>query len=106
MLRPTEIPPLGVAVVGLGWWGRTIASLLKGHRKFRLEMGVDVQPVQIEGLRVEKSFEAALETLVANMQQQEGAAAAMAAARSSAMTTSSPPRSSTNASSSTASSRA
>ena len=62
MLRPTDIPPLGVAVVGLGWWGRTIASLLKGHKKFRLEMGVDVQPVQIEGLRVEKSFEAALES--------------------------------------------
>jgi predicted dehydrogenase len=62
MLRPTEIPPLGVAVVGLGWWGRTIASLLKGHRKFRLEMGVDPQPVQIDGLRVEKSFEAALES--------------------------------------------
>src|SRR5688572_11645477 len=66
MLRPTEIPPLGVAVVGLGWWGRTIASLLKGHRKFRLEMGIDPQPVDLgkplDGLRIEKSFEAALES--------------------------------------------
>ena len=60
MLRPTEIPPLGVAVIGLGWWGRTIAALLKGHKKFRLEMGVDTQPVKIDGLRVEKSLEAAL----------------------------------------------
>src|SRR5688572_6243845 len=62
MLRPTEIPPLGVAVIGLGWWGRTIAALLKGHKKFCLEMGVDVQPVQVDGLRVEKSFEAALDS--------------------------------------------
>jgi predicted dehydrogenase len=62
MLRPIEAPPLGVAVVGLGWWGRTIVSLLQGHKKFRLEMGVDVQPVEIPGLRVASRFEEALET--------------------------------------------
>jgi predicted dehydrogenase len=62
MLRPIEAPPLGVAVVGLGWWGRTIVSLLQGHKKFRLEMGVDVQPVEIPGLRVVKSFDEALES--------------------------------------------
>jgi len=62
MLRPIEAPPLGVAVVGLGWWGRTIVSLLQGHKKFRLEMGVDVQPVDIPGVRVVNRFEEALET--------------------------------------------
>src|SRR5512144_70363 len=62
MLRPIEAPPLGVAVVGLGWWGRTIVSLLQGHKKFRLEMGIDVQPVEIPGLRVINRFEEALET--------------------------------------------
>jgi predicted dehydrogenase len=61
MRRPTELPPLGVAVVGLGWWGRNIVSLLQGSRKFRLEMGVDPQPVSIPGLRVVKSYEEALE---------------------------------------------
>src|SRR3954465_13904563 len=62
MLRPTDVPPLGVAVVGLGWWGRTIVSLLRGNKKFRLEMGVDVQPVDIPDLRVTKSYEEALES--------------------------------------------
>jgi predicted dehydrogenase len=61
MLRQIELPPLGVAVVGLGWWGRTIASLLRGHKKFRLEMGVDVQPVEVPGLRVVKDYAEALE---------------------------------------------
>jgi len=61
MLRPTELPPLGVAVVGLGWWGRTVVSLLQGRKRFRLEMGVDVQPVEIGGLRVVQSYEEALE---------------------------------------------
>ena len=66
MLRPIEAPPLGVAVVGLGWWGRTIVSLLQGHKKFRLEMGIDVQPVDVSkmspGLHVTTRFEEALET--------------------------------------------
>jgi predicted dehydrogenase len=53
-------PPVGVAVVGLGWWGRTIVSLLQGNKKLRLVMGVDVQPVTIEGLRVATSYEEAL----------------------------------------------
>jgi predicted dehydrogenase len=62
MLRPIDVPPLGVAVVGLGWWGRTIVSLLRASKKFRLEMGVDVQPVDIPDLRVTKSYEEALES--------------------------------------------
>jgi predicted dehydrogenase len=32
---------LGVAIVGLGWWGRTIASLLQASAKLRVVMGVD-----------------------------------------------------------------
>ena len=32
---------LGVAVVGLGWWGRIVSDLLATHPKFRLVMGVD-----------------------------------------------------------------
>ena len=60
MLRPIDVPPLGVAVVGLGWWGRTIVSLLQGHKKFRLVMGVDVAPVSIDGLRVATSYDEAL----------------------------------------------
>ncbi|MEO8143379.1 MAG: Gfo/Idh/MocA family oxidoreductase [Betaproteobacteria bacterium] len=35
---------LKVAVVGLGWWGRTIAGLLKGNSKISLVKGVDVTP--------------------------------------------------------------
>jgi predicted dehydrogenase len=35
---------LNVAVVGLGWWGRTIAGLLKENSKISLVKGVDVTP--------------------------------------------------------------
>ena len=35
---------LGVAVVGLGWWGRIIVGLLKGSSKFRVLKGVDLNP--------------------------------------------------------------
>ena len=35
---------LKVALVGLGWWGRTIAGLLKGNSKISLVKGVDVTP--------------------------------------------------------------
>jgi predicted dehydrogenase len=52
--------PLGVAVVGLGWWGRTIVPLLKGNAKLEVVCGVDVQPVQMPGLRTIMSFDAAL----------------------------------------------
>ena len=62
MQRRIEPPPVGVAVVGLGWWGRTIVSLLKGNKKLRLVMGVDVAPVEVEGLRVAKSYDEALES--------------------------------------------
>jgi predicted dehydrogenase len=33
--------PLGVALVGLGWWGRTIGSLLAEHPKLRVVRRVD-----------------------------------------------------------------
>ena len=51
---------LGVAVVGLGWWGRTIVPLLKGNPKLKVVCGVDVRPVELGKLRVLTSYEAAL----------------------------------------------
>ncbi|HZM36217.1 MAG TPA: Gfo/Idh/MocA family oxidoreductase [Burkholderiales bacterium] len=50
---------LNVAVVGLGWWGRTIVSLLAGNRRLRVVMGVDVQPTSL-GVPVKSAYEAAL----------------------------------------------
>jgi predicted dehydrogenase len=35
---------LSVAVVGLGWWGRIVVTLLKGSSKLRVLMGVDPMP--------------------------------------------------------------
>jgi len=53
--------PLGVAVVGLGWWGRTIVALLKDSARLKVVCGVDVRPVELDGLRVLTSFEEALQ---------------------------------------------
>jgi predicted dehydrogenase len=39
MQRPAE--PLGVALAGLGWWGKTIDALLAGSRKLRVVRRVD-----------------------------------------------------------------
>ena len=44
--QPT--PALRVAVVGLGWWGRTIVPLLKGSYKLRVVKGVDPAPAGAE----------------------------------------------------------
>ena len=52
--------PLGVAVVGLGWWGRIIVPLLKDSAKLKVVCGVDVQPVALDGIRTLTSFEEAL----------------------------------------------
>jgi predicted dehydrogenase len=52
--------PLGVAVVGLGWWGRTIVPLLKQSAKLKVVCGVDIRPVALEGVRVLASYEEAL----------------------------------------------
>jgi predicted dehydrogenase len=53
--------PLGVAVVGLGWWGKVIVPLLKGSSKLRVITGVDVQPNPPDlGIPVEKNFDKAL----------------------------------------------
>src|SRR5258706_3719952 len=50
---------LGVAVCGLGWWGRTVVPLLKPSRKLNVVMGVD--PVAtLDGIAVEKDFDQAL----------------------------------------------
>jgi predicted dehydrogenase len=40
--------PLGVAVVGLGWWGRIIVPLLKTSPKLRVVKGVDPTPAGAE----------------------------------------------------------
>jgi predicted dehydrogenase len=51
---------LNVAVVGLGWWGRTIAGLLQGSSKLRIVVGVDVAVAGEFEFPVEKEFEKAL----------------------------------------------
>jgi predicted dehydrogenase len=53
-------PALGVAVVGLGWWGRIIVPLLKDSSKLKVVCGVDVRPVELDGIRVLSNFEEAL----------------------------------------------
>ena len=57
--------PLGVAVVGLGWWGRTIVPLLKSSAKLKVVKGVDPAPAAAEfarsqGLQLETDYDAAL----------------------------------------------
>jgi predicted dehydrogenase len=57
---------LGVVVVGLGWWGRTIVPLLRGSTKLRVVKGVDPAPAGAafaasQGLAYETSFERALQ---------------------------------------------
>lgn len=52
---------LGVAVIGLGWWGRIIVPLAKTSSKLRVVMGVDpVADARDLGIPIEKDFEAAL----------------------------------------------
>jgi predicted dehydrogenase len=60
------VEALGVAVVGLGWWGRTIVPLLKGSAKLRVVKGVDPASAGAafaasQGLAYETSFERALQ---------------------------------------------
>src|SRR5215210_3971426 len=62
---PPQTEKLGVAVVGLGWWGRIIVPLLKSSAKFHVVMGVDPQPAAAqfafdENVRLVKSFDDAL----------------------------------------------
>jgi predicted dehydrogenase len=57
---------LGVAVIGLGWWGRTIVPLLRDNAKIRIVKGVDPAPpaaefARAQGIAHESSFERALE---------------------------------------------
>src|SRR6266852_2697382 len=42
--RWTEVEKLGVAVCGLGWWGKIIVPLLKGSSKLRVVKTVDPDP--------------------------------------------------------------
>lgn len=57
--------PLGVAVVGLGWWGRTIVPLLKDSAKLKVVKGVDPAPsaaefARAQGISYDTSFERVL----------------------------------------------
>ena len=57
--------PLGVAVVGLGWWGRIVVPLLKGSAKLKVVKAVDPAPAAAEfaksqGIAHGASFEEAL----------------------------------------------
>jgi predicted dehydrogenase len=52
--------PLRVAVVGLGWWGRTVVPLLQSSAQLEVVCGVDVRAVEMPGLRVLSSYEEAL----------------------------------------------
>jgi predicted dehydrogenase len=59
------LQPLGVAVVGLGWWGRIIVPLLKDNAKLKVVKGVDPAPAAAEfasaqGIAYEPSFEKVL----------------------------------------------
>jgi len=50
---------LGVAVCGLGWWGKIIVPLLKSSKKLHVVLGVD--PVaSMDGIAVEQDFDQAL----------------------------------------------
>ena len=52
--------PLSVAVVGLGWWGRTVVPLLQSSSQLEVVCGVDVRAVEMPGLRVLSSYDEAL----------------------------------------------
>jgi predicted dehydrogenase len=57
---------LDIAIVGLGWWGKTIVQMLDGSEKLRVAKAVDVNPeargwASARGLDVAASLEAALQ---------------------------------------------
>ena len=57
---------IDVAVVGLGWWGRTVIGLLDGSDRMRPVLGVDVAPegrswAQDRGLAVSENLQDALD---------------------------------------------
>lgn len=54
---------IGAAIIGLGWWGRTIARALEGSDLMRPVLGVDPDPAcrAAAGLPAAASLEAALE---------------------------------------------
>ena len=52
--------PLAVAVVGLGWWGRTIVPLLRDSAKLKVVCGVDIRSIALDGIRTLTSYEEAL----------------------------------------------
>jgi predicted dehydrogenase len=62
---------LQVALVGLGWWGRTIAGLLEGNRKIALVRAVDVDPASEKFSRERGiSFSSEFETVLGQSEVQ------------------------------------
>jgi len=57
---------LNVAVVGMGWWGKTIISVLEGSSKLRVARAVEIDPAAVadfaarHGLKVTSSFDEVL----------------------------------------------
>jgi len=56
---------LKIAVIGLGWWGRTIAGLLQGNSKLAVACAVDVNPASADfasglGIPFRQDFDAVL----------------------------------------------
>src|SRR5205823_6484374 len=63
--RWTEVEKLGVAVCGLGWWGKSIVPLIKGSSKLRVVRTADPDPAagafaEKEKLPFTQQFEDAL----------------------------------------------
>jgi len=53
--------PLRVALVGLGWWGRTILALLQGNAKLQVVHTVDANPaVAVSRISFSTDYEEAL----------------------------------------------
>jgi len=64
------MPPLGVAVVGLGWWGRTVVPLLQQSSKLRLVTTVDPAAAGAEFARSQGLAVSTLEKALENPQVQ------------------------------------
>src|SRR5262245_54395135 len=47
---------LGVAVCGLGWWGRIVVPLARSSSKLRVVTTVDPQAPAVDGVPLEKDF--------------------------------------------------
>ena len=65
MPHPHQAAPLNAAILGLGWWGRTVVDTMRGSDAMRVTTGFDPNPAAAAlaaeaGLRLAPSFEAVL----------------------------------------------